>query len=309
MSNDLIEFINSNEKAFNDSLTTDDISFAKEAQFAVQAFQANSFLYKVAQQNNDSARAAVINVAAIGISLNPASKHAYLVPRKGAVCLDISYMGMLHLAVQSGSIFWGQAKVVHANDRFELHGLTKEPTHSYNPFGDRGEKVGVYCTVKTIDGDYLTETMSIDDVFEIRNRSQAWITYTKNPTKTCPWVTDESEMIRKTVVKRASKYWPKSDRLNNAIEYLNNTDEGLMSDKPPVITEQQFKDEQQKRIQSEESYVDDFIDCMNKSETIEQLKQNFANAWSKYKDDPLMSGYLNSLQVTYQENKQRLEVN
>jgi recombination protein RecT len=38
-------------------------------------------------------------VAAIGITLNPASKLAYLVPRDGMVCLDISYMGLLHRAV------------------------------------------------------------------------------------------------------------------------------------------------------------------------------------------------------------------
>lgn len=308
MSNDLIQFVNSNEKAFNSSLTTDEITFEKEAQFAIQAFQTNSFLHKIAIQNQDSARAAVINVAAIGISLNPASKHAYLVPRKGAVCLDISYMGLLHLAVNSGSIFWGQAKIVHANDKFELQGLTKEPIHNHNPFGDRGAIVGAYCTVKTVDGDFLTETMSINDIYAIRNRSQAWITYTKDKTKTCPWVTDEGEMIKKTVVKRAYKYWPKSDRLNNAIDYLNNTDEGLMSDKPPVITEQMFQDEQNKRIEDEKQCFDNYIHLMNCADDENELKLAFADAYRKYKDDPLFSSYLRESQLSYQHNKQRLGV-
>ncbi|MGP0745242.1 recombinase RecT, partial [Escherichia coli] len=88
-----------------------------------------------------------INVAAIGITLNPASKLAYLVPRDGMVCLDISYMGLLHIAMESGVISWGQAKLVHANDTYESNGLDKAPTHKYNAFGDRGDIVGVYCTV------------------------------------------------------------------------------------------------------------------------------------------------------------------
>ena len=35
-------------------------------------------------------------------------------------------------------------------------------------------------------------------------------------------------MVRKTVIKRASKYWPKVDRLNTAIDLLNTEgDEGI----------------------------------------------------------------------------------
>lgn len=41
-------------------------------------------------------------------------------------------------------------------------------------------------------------------------------------------------MCRKTVVKRASKYWPKVDRLNSAIEYLN-TDGGEGISKDEVV--------------------------------------------------------------------------
>ncbi|EOK6706430.1 recombinase RecT, partial [Escherichia coli] len=73
----------------------------------------NDFLAKTAQANLPSARNAIINVAAIGITLNPSSKLAYLVPRGGAVCLDISYMGLLHLAQVTGAIQWGQCKLVY----------------------------------------------------------------------------------------------------------------------------------------------------------------------------------------------------
>jgi len=192
------------------------IKWEKEFNFAVQAIEKNSYLEKIAWSNQTSLKNAIVNISAIGISLNPASKHAYLVPREGMICLDISYMGLLHLAQKGGGIAWGQAKIVYANDSYMNKGIDKQPAHEYQAFGDRGQAVGVYCTVKTPAGDYLTEEMSISDVYQIRDRSMA---YKKK--KAGPWATDEGEMIKKTVVKRASKYWPPAPALDEAIRVLN----------------------------------------------------------------------------------------
>jgi recombination protein RecT len=197
-------------------------NFEREAGFAIQMVTANDYIQKVAIANPQSVRNAVTNIAAIGISLNPASKQAYLVPRKGAICLDISYMGLMHLAIDTGSIKWGQAKLVRESDVFALRGLDALPLHEYAPFSkNRGELVGVYVVVKTADGEYLTEPMDISEVYDIRDRSEGWKAYVKDSTKTCPWVTDPGEMIKKTVVKRAYKYWPKTERLEQAIHHLN----------------------------------------------------------------------------------------
>lgn len=208
------------------------IVFAREAEFAIQALCASDYSLKIARQNPQSVRDAVTNIAAIGISLNPAKKQAYLVPRKGGICLVISYMGLLDLAIQSGSILWGQAELVYASDKFTMHGYDQPPTHERNPFlKDRGELVGVYSVVKTKDGDYLTTTMTAEDVFAIRNRSDAWMAYEKDKSKKCPWVTDEGEMVKKTVIKRAYKTWPKSDRLDKAVHVLNtDAEEGITFD-------------------------------------------------------------------------------
>jgi recombination protein RecT len=168
---------------------------------------------------------AITNIAAIGISLNPAKKQAYLVPRDGKICLDISYIGLMDLAMSTGTIRWAQAELVYAADSFALNGFDKPPSHTYNPFAkDRGEAIGVYVVVKTSDGDYLTETMSIDDVNAIRDRSSAWKAWISKKSS-CPWVTDPGEMAKKTVVKRGYKYWPKTERLDQAIHHLN-TDGG-----------------------------------------------------------------------------------
>lgn len=215
---------------FDSALSDRSLSFEREAGFAIQAISRNDFALKVAMENRQSVVDAVTNIAAIGISLNPAKKQAYLVPRDGRICLDISYIGLLDLAIQSGSILWGQSELVYEADGFDLNGFDKPPTHTRKPFAkDRGEIVGVYVVVKTRDGDYLTTTMQIDEVFEIRDRSAAWKAWMEKKRK-CPWVTDEGEMIKKTVIKRAYKLWPKADRLDTAIHHLNTENgEGLES--------------------------------------------------------------------------------
>lgn len=195
------------------------IVWQKELNFAIQLLDKNKGLDDTAWKNTQSLKNAIINVSAIGISLNPALKHAYLVPRQGAVCLDISYMGLLHLACMSGSIMWGQAKIVRKNDTYISQGIDKAPLHEFEAFGDRGGIIGVYCTVKTCDGDYLTEEMDLKRVYDIRDRSMAY----KN--KSGPWLTDPEKMIRKTAVKSGASYWPKVDRLDTAIHMLNTENE------------------------------------------------------------------------------------
>lgn len=205
--------------------TDRDINFEREAGFAIQAISRSDYSLKVAGGARQSVIDAVTNIAAIGISLNPAKKQAYLVPRDGRICLDISYMGLMDLAMATGSIKWAQAALVHDQDIFTLNGFDKPPTHNYSPFAtNRGAIVGVYVVVKTADGEYLTHTMDIASVNAIRDRSSAWKAWVKDK-KSCPWVTDPGEMAKKTCVKQAYKYWPKTDRLEQAIHHLN-TDGG-----------------------------------------------------------------------------------
>lgn len=231
MSNfNIVQYVSEQESFFMPALSSDKIKWSKESQFAIQALGSNEYLTKIATQNPISLQNAIVNIAAIGITLNPASKLAYLVPRKGGVCLDISYMGLIHLAQETGSIEFCQAVIVCKNDTYKRHGIDSAPQHDYEPFGDRGEPVGVYCTVKLPSGNYLTGEMSKADVEAIRNRSEGW-----KAGKNTPWKTDALEMWKKTVVKRESKYWPKVDRLDKAIYHLN-TDggEGVINNEKDV---------------------------------------------------------------------------
>ena len=259
MNEQITALVESQRQKFVSVVADKAIEFDREAAFAVQILQGNEYLCSMAMNNQDSLRAAVVNVAAIGISLNPASKLAYLVPREKKVCLDISYMGLMHIAQQSGAIQWGQAVIVRANDTFELRGIDSQPQHTYNPFNkDRGEIIGVYVVVKNDTGDYLTHAMPISEVHAIRNRSEMW---KKN--QSGPWKTDEGEMVKKTCVKQAAKYWPRRDRLDSAVHHLN-TDggEGLAVDQNTMPVEE----------------FDAFVKCIQATTTHEQAKEVYKNA-------------------------------
>lgn len=293
MSN-IVEFVKQQEPLFCGALTDQSVTWAKESQFAIQLFQKNDYLAKTAISNPISAQNAIINVAAIGITLNPASKLAYLVPRDGMVCLDISYMGLLHLAQATGSIKWGQCKLVYSNDTYESNGLDTAPTHKYNAFGDRGVVVGGYCTVKTPDGDYLTEEMSFAEIKATEATSKA---------KNGPWKNFWEEMARKTIVKRASKYWPRADRLDNAIHVINE-DEGMHQE--PVMahkSEDDIREDERKRQQAVIEHVQGLCDDMAKAETMDDLKRVFADAYKRTAGMKLQQ----NVQAIYTECKNKFE--
>lgn len=217
--------VNSQEDQFNQLTSSYNamIRFKSEAHFAMQAMQKNDFLMTTAIRNPQSLKNAILNVASIGLSLNPAERQAYLVPRDGQVVLDVGYIGFADLATQSCSVKWVAAKLVHKNDEYMFQGMGKEPLHKYASFGDRGPVVGVYCIALTHDGQYLVEEMSLEDCHKIRNRTDQWKKYADKG-GSGPWKTDEGEMMKKTVIKRAAKLWPKAPkdtRLFKAIEVVN----------------------------------------------------------------------------------------
>lgn len=300
MSFDLIQFVKEQEPLFSSALTDQSLTWTKECQFAIQLFQRNQKLAETAIANPASAQNAIINVAAVGISLNPASKLAYLVPRDGMVCLDISYMGLLYIAQSSGVIKWGQCKLVHASDSYETLGLDKAPAHKYNPFStpdDRGAVIGGYCTVKTADGDYLTEEMSLAEIEEIRKVSKAG-TSTKGP-----WVNFWSEMARKTIVKRAYKYWPRADRLDNAVDMLNETEGVFTEPVMPYTPESEVLLSEERRNQELYDKISVICGSMERAEKMNDLKKHFQEGYRLTAGMKLQQ----NVQAIYAECKAKLE--
>ena len=199
------------------------VQYAQEAHFALQQLASNAYLLGVAQNNPDSLRAALLNVAATGLSLNPVKKQAYLIPRNKSVVLDISYMGILHVAQMSGAIEWGQARIVRAGHTFRLTGINQAPVHEYNPFENddaAGAIVGAYAVVKLPSGDFLTHCLNMDALLRIRSRSESF-----KSGKNSPWHTDQEAMMRKSAVRGMAPYLPYREAMAQAMAVAVEADE------------------------------------------------------------------------------------
>lgn len=199
-----------------------------EAVFATQQLMRTDYAMQIANKNPASVHLAMLNLASTGLTLNPANSYAYLVPRDGAIVLDISYKGLIKIATDCGSVLWAKADVVYEHDKFIYHGPTKLPEHTGDIFGDRGEPIGAYCVAKTVDGSILTEVLTSADLAAIRAHSDL---YKKKGTG--PWIEFWTEMAKKAAIKRASKTWPYSQRqelLLNAIEIANRAEGGYSFD-------------------------------------------------------------------------------
>lgn len=201
--------------------------YQKEAVFAMQAIQNNERLQQCAAH---TIRDAVINVASIGLSLNPAEKLAYLVPRGGKACLDVSYIGLIKAATDSGSIIWVKADLVYERDPFEATGINQLPIHKYNPFEiERGKIIGGYSVAKLHNGDHIIDFQTEDYFQQCRNVAKTQKIWDKWP----------EAMRLKTLVKVGSKFWPKSERLDRAIHVSNEYEGADFSPSKEAIAEPQ----------------------------------------------------------------------
>lgn len=207
------------------------VRWERESMYALQAIMKSDYLQKA---NMDTIKNAIVNVASVGLSLNPAMKLAYLVPRDGIACLDISYIGLVKLATDSGGVLAVSAICVRANDRFEYRGPFEMPGHTFDPFASaetRGEIVGVYTAAKLASGIQI-DTMSREELNKIRLKSKA---------KSGPWFDWFEEMAKKSAIKRASKMWPRTERLA-AAEAILNEHEGIDLEPQEKIVEEYVED-------------------------------------------------------------------
>lgn len=178
------------------------------------AFMASARLAVVEQPSlgnctPESILLAVKKAAASGLSPNSRGRDWYLVPRGGAACFQVGYMGYIHLAKSAGLPFI-KAEHVHDLDDFVLGADDKgcHIVHSFNPLRDRGKWAGTYSMTKDKHGIVDFEWMNADDINAVRARSAS---------SRGPWTTDFGEMARKTVLRRHSKRWRLSGQAKDAI--------------------------------------------------------------------------------------------
>lgn len=202
-------------RRFND-VNIPESTATKELSFAMQAISGSEQLQ---QCDKNSLLAAIVNIANIGLTLNPAAKEAYLVPRWNnrlkvlEATLQPSYIGLVKLIMQTGGVRSMVANVVYEGDRFIINLADNRNPVQHMPAlqrSKRGEKIGTYALATLNDGTRQVEWMEIADVYIVRESSDS---YKNEKTRQySPWVKHEDEMIRKTVVRRLYKYLP---RVNN----------------------------------------------------------------------------------------------
>lgn len=202
----------------------------QEISFAIQIINRSPQLQKCSQT---SLLQSVLNVSNIGLTLNPAAKESYLIPRWNGVTkqmeasLEPSYVGLVKLLTDAGSVKSMLCHLHYEGDVFQIDLANNVNPVRHNPElnkSKRGEIIGVYALATLMDGTRQVEYMSREEVDEIRDRSETYKAYKEQKIKSCTWVSDYGEMTRKTVIKRIYKYLPRTERMeviDRAIEADN----------------------------------------------------------------------------------------
>lgn len=168
--------------------------------------------------NQTSVFGAIIQASQLGLEIGVLGQ-AYLVPYKDQCQLIPGYKGLIALARRSGDVSSIETHIVYENDQFDLElGLDSKIIHKPCLDGDRGKIKLVYGVAKFRDGGHHLEWMSIEDVHKIRARSKA--------SSSGPWVTDYTQMVRKSLIRRMMNYLPMSIELSNALQISDAADEG-----------------------------------------------------------------------------------
>lgn len=210
------------------------LDFAQEARFALTAMSNNKQLLEC---DPETLKDSMVNLAAMGLSLNPAAQQAALIPRWNSKkhCLDCTaspqYRGLMKLATDTGLITNITAEVVFRceEDSFDVD-LGSRPYLKHKPKifaspDDRrldlkdleaNQMIGSYCIAHLRDSEYPHITvMDLTEVLAIANASDAFNPRPRGnrPAKapSGPWVYWGGEMVKKAVIRRASKQWPLSD--------------------------------------------------------------------------------------------------
>jgi len=262
---------------------TDENTFKKECSFAMQHFNKNDFL---AKSTIESKLEAVLNVAQIGLTLNPVLKFAYLVPRSAKIggqfvvqChLEPSYQGLVKLITDTGSATSVYAHIVYEGDEFEeTLGTSVEILH--RPKRTSKEIKMVYAVAVLQDGKKQVEVMTVEEVNEIREGSESYKAFLKNKNIPCIWEKHYSEMARKTVIKRLCKYLPKTQQWEKIAQAIELTNEdfrctvGQIGLIESLLMNANITDEDKNRIEADAESLS--FDAATK--TIKWLKENQLN--------------------------------
>ncbi|HEK0657708.1 TPA: recombinase RecT [Proteus mirabilis] len=224
-------------------------SFFIEAIYAKNQVDNNTKLMDIALNNPASFKTAFLQLATTSLTLDPAQKLAYLVPRNKRIILDVSYLGLIKMAIEAQMCKNLIVELVFEKDEFTFNGRRTPPTHNFDPFadvgniiidqtdkgsiGERGNFRGVYVDYLLNDDSHMIFFVTRRDLASARMSSASWL-YKPNDS---PWTYFPTQMIRKTAIKSSIHLLPNANqRIMRTIDYLN-TDggEGFSQNRPVSI--------------------------------------------------------------------------
>ncbi len=181
----------------------------------------------------------VLQAADLGLDPSGRLGSAWLVPFRDTCQLIPGYRGLIDLAVRSGEVAAVFAAVVHEKDQFEYF-AGRTPKHKpYIPRPgepeDPGTVYAAYATITMLTKAKISVVMTRRELDAIKVRSPSL--RGGGPT---PWKTDEEEMQKKTVIRRALKLAPLSpvrcEKLVRALE-LDPDDESQLMPPPADVVD------------------------------------------------------------------------
>ena len=175
----------------------------------------------------------MINAGSMGVSLNPDSKQAYLIPyRCGGVNvaqLNVSYIGLRNMIAQRTGMKM-RAVCVYSHEPLEFYsdGFEQQFKHTPLPESTRGEFLYVFSLAKDLDGDISYERMTAEDIESCRKASKS------GNSEYGPWAKWPEEMRKKSVTRRHIKNLPTVPR--DVAQAIAN-DEAVDIGRPQEMTE------------------------------------------------------------------------
>lgn len=165
---------------------------------------------KLAQCDRWSFAACIIQSAQLGLEVNTPLGHAYLIPRKGQVTLQLGYQGMIELARRSGQVSTIFAYTVHAGDTFEYE-LGLDPKLRHIP-GEGAREAGNMSHVYAV---AALKGSEHDRQFVVLTKAEVEARKARGAGGPA-WRTDYLAMAKKTAVRALFTWLPKSPEMARA---------------------------------------------------------------------------------------------
>lgn len=252
----------------------------REISFALQLVNQDQQLQKCTPV---SLQSAVVNIANIGLTLNPAAQEAALIARYNGRTRQLEaqlmpqYRGLAKLACQNSNVVDITCNVVFDKDEFSLDLANTDKPVTHKPYlkKDRGEIYGAYAIATDANGLKKVEWMPIEDIEQARNCSDGFKAFQSKKIKSTPWHDWFPEMARKSVLKRIIKYisgTTENEELSTAVQLDNEdypADANQMMYIDHLLRTANISDEENNRIYSTSS--------MSRSEATETIKYLKAN--------------------------------